>query len=73
MGSLSLFMKPIEILKKALAKKHPCDPCHAALEKLERENTRLREALNGIVLWAPNGYSGPLDDAMNEAHRILNG
>jgi len=27
--------KDIAILKKAIQRKHPCDECHAALERLE--------------------------------------
>lgn len=29
-------MKQIEILKKAISKKHPCNECHEALQELEK-------------------------------------
>ena len=28
-------MKEIDILKKAISRKHPCDQCHAALKRIE--------------------------------------
>ena len=41
-------MKNFEIIKKALNKKHPCDPVHKAISELETDVTTLIMAWNDL-------------------------
>lgn len=55
-------MNDIDILKKAIAKKHPCDDCHAALKRLE---SLLSEA---TVFFAPDAdFDGKKTDWLSRA------
>ena len=55
-------MNDIDILKKAIAKKHPCDDCHAALKRLE---SLLSEA---TIFFAPDAdFDGKKTDWLSRA------
>ena len=55
-------MNDIDILKKAIAKKHPCDDCHAALNRLE---SLLSEA---TIFFAPDAdFDGKKTDWLSRA------
>ena len=41
-------MEKIEIIKKAIKRKHPCDPCHEALNTLEIDITELIMCWNDL-------------------------
>jgi hypothetical protein len=54
-------MNDIEILRKAIKRKHPCDESHEALKRIEEEIKRLKTALD-----TANAYLDVFWDEENE-------
>ncbi len=58
-------MKHIDALAKAIAKKHPCDASHKALESLKQDITALVEAQNSLPC------SMTTSDALNDLSEVV--
>ena len=58
-------MKHIDALAKAIAKKHPCDASHKALESLKQDITALVEAWNSLPC------SMTTSDALNDLSEVV--
>lgn len=41
--------KQLEIIKKAISRKHPCHECHKALEDFTESTTKLESALKNLL------------------------
>jgi len=58
-------MQHIDALAKAIAKKHPCDACHKALESLKQDITALIDAWNNL----PDSMT--TSDALNDLSEVV--